>query len=240
MAEYIDGDRILYFEEYGSKDAPSVLLIAPGGMKSAISFWNITPWNPVEQLADDFHVVAMDQRNAGRSSAPINADDGWHTYSQDQLDLMDHLGIKQFHVAGMCIGGPYAFGLIAAASERILSAVLFQTIGRDNNRSEFYEMFDQWAEPLMQERDTPASAWSSFRENMYGGDRVFFNVDEAFVAEITTPLLVLMGNDVYHPQISSRLVAKLARNVEFVEHWTKDRDKIAAMDACYAFLENHS
>ena len=62
----------------------------------------------------------MDQRKAGRSSAPVYEDDGWHIYTRDQLDLVDHLGVSQFHVVGMCISGPYAFGLITAVSQRVL------------------------------------------------------------------------------------------------------------------------
>ncbi|HAA67398.1 MAG TPA: alpha/beta hydrolase, partial [Acidimicrobiaceae bacterium] len=91
-------------------------------MKSEVSFWNSTPWNPIEQLRGAFRVIAMDQRNAGRSTGPIAASDGWHTYAQDQIALLDHLGVDRFAVAGMCIGGPYAMGLIAEVPERVSAA----------------------------------------------------------------------------------------------------------------------
>ncbi|MEM7098295.1 MAG: alpha/beta hydrolase [Pseudomonadota bacterium] len=234
-----EGAHINY-EVHGDAEQ-SLLLIAPGGMKSAIGFWSGTPWNPIDQLKNSFTVVAMDQRNAGDSTAPVSADDGWDTYTQDQLGLMSHLGIEQFHVAGMCIGGPYCLGLIAAAVDRIKSATLFQTIGRDNNADAFYAMFDQWAEPLMSERpDTSADAWQSFRQNMYGGDKVLFNVDEVFVAGCPTPLLVLMGDDLYHPQSSSRLIAETAPNVTFIERWKEGEDRAAAMLQFEQFLVSNS
>ncbi|MEE8078719.1 MAG: alpha/beta hydrolase, partial [Pseudomonadales bacterium] len=88
MAIYENGDVELYYEEHG--EGFPVLLIAPGGMLSAVSYWTGTPWNPIEQLAGDYRVIAMDQRNAGQSRAPITAADGWHVYTQDQLALMDH------------------------------------------------------------------------------------------------------------------------------------------------------
>ena len=233
-----DGATI-YYEEYGS--GFPVLLIAPGGMKSAISFWDNTPWNPIEQLAQDYRVIAMDQRNAGRSSGPVSADHGWETYTADQLGLMDHLGVDNFHAVGMCIGGPYIFGLIAAARERVSSATLFQTIGRDENRDAFYAMFDQWAEPLQSTMpEVEASAWQSFRENMYGGDKVLLNVDESFVTQCDTPLLVLMGNDLYHPQSTSRLIADTAPNVEFIEQWKEGADRELAMSAFTAFLARNT
>jgi pimeloyl-ACP methyl ester carboxylesterase len=82
----------------------------------------------------------MDQRNAGQSVAPIRATDSWYVYTSDHLALLDYLGIDRCHVAGMCIGGPYIMGLIQAGPQRIASAVVFQTIGLDNNRQAFYPL----------------------------------------------------------------------------------------------------
>ena len=229
----------IYYEEYGA--GFPLLLIAPGGMKSAISFWQSTPWNPIEQLSDRYRVIAMDQRNAGQSTAPVSAEDGWHTYTDDHLGLMDHLGIERFHVAGMCIGGPYCLGLIQAAPERVASATLFQSIGRDNNKDAFYAIFDNWAAPLQQTMsEVEPAAWSEFRERMYGGDNVLFNVDEQFVADCTTPLLVLMGNDLYHPQSTSRMLAAKAQNVRFIESWKEGEARTQAMKACSEFLAEHT
>lgn len=237
---YLEHEGAQIYYEVTGEQGPAVLLIAPGGMKSAISFWSSTPWNPIEQLADRFTVVAMDQRNAGASTAPVSADHGWHTYADDQLALMDHLGFDEFHVVGMCIGGPYSFGLIQAAPNRIKSATLFQTIGRDDNRDVFYAMFDGWAEELKDKIPAAPETWSSFRENMYGGDKTFFNVDEDFVSNCTTPLLVLMGDDVYHPQSSSRRIAQLSPNVTFLEQWKGGDDRTAAMQTFENFLTEHA
>ena len=231
-----DGAQI-YYEERGS--GFPLLLIAPGGMRSAISFWENTPWNPIEQLESSYRVIAMDQRNAGQSTAPVSADDGWHTYTADQLGLMDHLGIDRFHVAGMCIGGPYCLGLIQAAPDRVASATLFQTIGRDGNQDAFYAMFDDWAGPL-KEKMGEESAWQGFRENMYGGDKVLFNVDADFVKTVATPLLVLKGDDLYHPASSSDLVAECAPNVTYIEDWKEGPARDAAMTAFADFLAANS
>jgi hypothetical protein len=49
----------------------------------------------------------MDLRNAngGGSSGPVEVDRPWDSYADDQLGLMDHLGIDKFMVLGFCIGG---------------------------------------------------------------------------------------------------------------------------------------
>jgi pimeloyl-ACP methyl ester carboxylesterase len=183
----------------------------------------------------------MDQRNAGQSSAPVSVTDGWQTYTNDQLALLDHLGIDRFHVAGMCIGGPYCLSLIRTAPERVASAILFQTIGLTDNRQAFYTMFDAWAEELKTAgKAAPEEAWSAFREAMYGGDDLLFSVDEEFVSKCQTPLLVLMGNDEYHPQEASRRVAALAPNATFIEHWKQEPHIPAARKAVGTFLSGKS
>ena len=240
MASFTTADGAdIYYEVHG--EGAALLLIAPGGMRSAVSFWENTPWNPITDLAGEFQVVAMDQRNAGQSTGPVSGSDGWHTYAGDQLALMDHLGIERFHVAGMCIGGPYAFGLIEAAPERVLSAVLFQSIGRDNNREAFYEMFDGWAVDLKDRfPELSDSDWDQFRANMYDGDKRIFNVDDDFVRGCQTPLLVLCGKDLYHPESTSRAIAELAPNARFIEDWKEGASMQAARTEVSMFLRFHS
>ena len=230
----------IYYEESGPADGFPVLLIAPGGMKSAIPFWANAPWNPVEHLSKTFRVIAMDQRNAGRSTAPVAAQDSWSSYAADQLHLMDHLGAHRFLAAGMCIGGAYCLGLMEAAPERIVAAVLFQPIGLENNREAFYQMYDGWANELMPSRpEVPEEAWSALRENLYGGDFTF-NVSRDFVRTLTTPLLVLKGNDLYHPAAISKEVADLAANAELIEDWKEGDAVAAARRRVLDFLERHA
>jgi len=234
-----DGDVSLYYEEYG--EGFPVLLIAPGGMRSEVSFWSGTPWDPIEQLAGDYRVIAMDQRNAGRSTGPIKASHGWQTFTDDQLALLDHLGANRFHVVGMCIGGPYIAGLIETAPDRVASGVMFQPIGRHENRDAFYEMFDSWARELGPVRsDVTDEQWSSFRENMYGGDAFMFNVDRAFISACEVPLMVLRGNDLYHPEPTSLEIADLAPDCTFVADWKDPADQPAARAAVESFLAEHT
>lgn len=239
MADFERDATRLYYEEHG--DGFPLLLIAPGGMRSAIPFWQNAPWDPIEQLSPHFRVIAMDQRNAGRSEGPIRADDGWHTYTEDQLALLDHLEIERFHVAGMCIGGPYCLGLIEAAPERVAAGVLFQPIGLDDNREAFYQMFDAWAGELRESNhsDVPDETWARFRSHMYDEDFVFA-VDRDFVGRCATPLLVLMGNDLYHPSSTSRELVELAPDAELVEQWKEPEHVAAARERVLEFLLRHT
>jgi pimeloyl-ACP methyl ester carboxylesterase len=231
-------DVELYYEEHG--EGFPVLLIAPGGMRSAVPFWERTPWNPIAHLAPHYRVIAMDQRNAGRSVAPVRATDSWDVYTADQLALLDYLGVDRFHVGGMCIGGPYIMGLIQAAPQRVASAVVFQTIGLDNNRQAFYEMFDGWAQELKPRRpEVSEEAWESFKRSMYDGEFLFV-VSRDFVSRCQTPMLVLMGNDLHHPQTSSRELAALAPNAMLIEQWKEPEHHAAAMKAVEDFLATHT
>jgi len=233
------GEVEIHYEERGS--GFPILLIAPGGMRSAIPYWDNAPWNPLEHLSSSYRVIAMDQRNAGESTAAVGASDGWHVYTEDQLRLMDHLGAPRFHVTGMCIGGSYCMGLVGRAPERIASAVLFQPVGLQGNRKLFLDMFDDWAKDLRASHsEATESDWAAFRQSMYGGDGFLFNVDEAFVSSCQTPLLVLMGSDAYHPEETSRRIAELAPNVAFIERWKEGDDRISARRAVDEFLAAHS
>jgi pimeloyl-ACP methyl ester carboxylesterase len=122
-------DAEIYFEEFGS--GYPVLLFAPGGLRSRIEMWHAPaegparPWNDwTEELESRYRVIAMDQRNAGRSRGAIASDHGWHTYAADHLALMDHLGFKRFHTLGGCIGSSYCLKLCEIAPERVSCAVL--------------------------------------------------------------------------------------------------------------------
>ncbi|MGA9725453.1 MAG: alpha/beta hydrolase [Candidatus Binatus sp.] len=218
MPTFKRGDVSIYFEEHGT--GYPILLFAPGGMRSSIEFWEKSPFDPTKELAANFRVIAMDQRNAGKSTAPISADDGWDTYTSDHVALLDHLGIKQCHLMGGCIGGSYCLGIVKAAPQRISAAILQNPIGLSpRNRDLFFAMFDGWAQALKAGRPKlDDAALRQFRDRMYGGEFVF-NVSREFVRSCKTPMLILCGNDDYHPTETSKDIAALAPNAQLIENW---------------------
>lgn len=229
----------LYYEEFGA--GYPLLLFAPGGMRSAIEFWQRSPFDPTRELARDFRVIAMDQRNAGRSRGPLSAADGWHTYTADHLALLDHLGIARCHLMGGCIGSSYCLGLIQAAPARVSAAVLQNPIGLSpENRAAFIEMFDGWAGALKTDHlELTDAVLNAFRANMYGGDFVF-SVTRDFVKSCRTPLLVLAGDDLYHPTEVAREIAALAPNAELILKWKTPELVGHAVARVRAFLQARS
>ena len=126
---YVQRDQTaLYYEESGPADGYPVLLFAPGGTDSQIAYWRRSPFDPTVALADRFRVIAMDQRNAGRSFAPVEPA-GWDAHAADHLAVLDQLGIERAHLLGGCIGSSYCLRLIQQAPERVSAAVLQNPIG---------------------------------------------------------------------------------------------------------------
>src|SRR5262245_9617916 len=110
MPVFTRPDAEIYYEVHGS--GYPLLLFAPGGLRSELAFWRHSPsnpsasppWmNPMADLSGRFAVIGMDQRNAGQSRGAVRPTDGWRTYAEDHLALMDHLGHARFHVMGGCI-----------------------------------------------------------------------------------------------------------------------------------------
>jgi pimeloyl-ACP methyl ester carboxylesterase len=126
---YEKGNVRIRYQEAGSGFP---LLVTPGGgLNSKISNWQTAVINAMAEFKSDFRCITMDQRNAtgGESTGPVPVDDPWGAFADDQLGLMDHLGIRQFLFFGNCIGGSFALKLMERVPERIVAAVLSQPIG---------------------------------------------------------------------------------------------------------------
>ena len=209
------GDASIYYEEYGS--GYPVLLFSPGSLQSTIDAWHRAPWDPTVELASEYHVIAMDQRNAGRSTAPISSHDNWETYLQDHIALLDHLGLERVHVMGACIGVSFALRLIKEQPRRVSATVMQQPIGANAPRS-VSDGFARWRAALSSHPEATDAVLQQFHDNLYGPLFVY-SVTREFVKSCTTPMAVLPGNDQAHPYEIAEELAQLAPNAEFIPDW---------------------
>src|SRR5258705_3598041 len=139
MPFYEKGDVRIHYEEVGS--GFPLMVIPGGGLNSTVAGLANPPFNPLAEFKGDYRVIAADLRNAngGQSSGPLEIDRPWDAYSDDQLGLMDHLGIKEFMVMGFCVGGPMIWNLLKRAPKRIVAAVPAQpSSSRPAMRDPFY------------------------------------------------------------------------------------------------------
>ncbi len=214
-----DGASI-YYEDHGGDGFP-LLLIAPGGMNSAIAFWERMPFNPIETFRDDFRVIAMDQRNCGQSTGPLDTVDPWTSYVEDQLGLIDHLGIDRYVAIGCCIGCSYLLKHADMQPGRMVAAVLEQPIGLiDTNTAVFRDgIWKEWGEALVASRDDlTEEQLAAFGPAMWHRDFIF-SVPKDRIPAIETPMLVLAGADAAHPTEVAEELAELLPNNEYVEEW---------------------
>ena len=241
MPDFQHDGATIHYEEFG-RGFP-ILTFAPAGLQSTIEVWGrpAAPINPTTELAGNYRVIAMDQRNAGgRSRAPITAQDGWPTYTADHIALLDHLRIDRCHLYGQCIGGSFILSLLKVQPDRVASAVLAQPIGRVGampaGRS---ARFDAWAATLTDHPEATPAVLDAVYRNLYAPGFVYC-VDRAFVSTCTTPCLVLAGNDEAHPLPISEELARLLPRAEMIREWKTGDALTSARARVEEFLSKHT
>jgi pimeloyl-ACP methyl ester carboxylesterase len=245
MPFYEKGGVRIRYEEAGTGFP---LLVTPGGgLNSRVSNWPTAVFNSMEIFSDEFRCITMDQRNAngGESSGPIPVDDPWGAFADDQLGLMDHLGIRQFLFMGYCIGGCFAMKLMQRAPDRVVAGVLVQTVGhRDDDPDVMYRSGrDVWAPELLARRpDLDMATITRYLDSLYRKNPDFvYSVSRDFAQSCETPMLVLPDETPSHPHQSSVDVASLCPNAEITVFPWRDPPELKArtINRVRTFLRAH-
>ncbi|HKW87502.1 MAG TPA: alpha/beta fold hydrolase [Candidatus Acidoferrales bacterium] len=90
---------------------------------------NHTMWRPqVEYLSANYRVVVPDLRGYGKSSLPEGSrETRLETFAADNLALMDSLGIQEFVLGGLSMGGQIVLEVYRQAPDRIQALLLADT-----------------------------------------------------------------------------------------------------------------
>ncbi len=233
MPIFENGPVKIHYEEAGS--GFPLLVIPGGGLNATIAGLANHAFNPLEEFSDTYRVVALDLRNAngGQSEGPLEIERTWDGFTDDQLGLMDHLGIDRFMVMGFCIAGPMIWNLLKQAGDRVVAATLVHPSGYISSHPDIYynNNISGWAPEFIKRRpEITMEMTSEFLNNMYTKRADFvFTVDRDFVRNCQTPVLVLPDDIPAHPYATAMETALLAPNAQVSLYPWKENDRKIAL-----------
>jgi len=244
MSFYEKGPVRIHYEEAGS--GFPLLLIPGGGLNSVIATL-ANPFNAIEEFKGEYRCIASDLRNAnpGQSSGPLDIDRPWDSHTDDQLAVLDHLGVDKFVVMGFCIGGPFIWNLIERVPNRVVAAVLAQPVGfRPEMPTLMYDgSMTGWGPDLVKRRpDITMDMIQKYLTNMYrNGNDFVFTVTRDFVRNCQTPVLILPDDIPAHPYAVAMESAMLAPKAEVsLFPWKEPKERIPlAVRQIHSFLKAH-
>jgi pimeloyl-ACP methyl ester carboxylesterase len=185
-------------------------------------------------------------RNApsGQSTGPLDVERPWDAYADDQLGLMDHLGIKRFMVLGFCIGGPFIWNLLKRAPDRIVAAVPSQPSGvrKETPNASYESNMKGWGPEIVKKRpDISTEMVQRFLSRMYGNADFVYTVSRDFVRSCQTPVLVMPDDSPPHPYVVAMETVMLAPKSEVTFFpWKDAKEKIpVAVRQVRSFLRAH-
>jgi pimeloyl-ACP methyl ester carboxylesterase len=241
---YEKGKVRIRYQEVGSGFP---LLIIPGGGLNSSLMGLTNPFNTIEEFKGEYRCIAMDLRNAnpGQSSGPLEIDRPWDSHADDQLGVLDHLGIDKFVVMGFCIGGPFIWNLLKRAPNRVVAAVTAQPVGfRPEMPNVMYDAsMMPWGTDLVKRRpDITADTVQKYVTAMFRTNADFvFTVTRDFVKNCKTPVLVMPDDIPAHSYAVAMECAMLAPKSEVsMFPWKDPKERIPlAVRQIHSFLRGH-
>jgi pimeloyl-ACP methyl ester carboxylesterase len=244
---YEKGPVRIYYEEAGA--GFPLMLLPGGGLNATMSFFTGNPpFNAIEEFKGRYRCITADLRNApsGQSTGPVEVDRPWDSYADDQIGLMDHLGIDKFMVMGFCIGGPFIWSLLKRAPGRIPAAVLAQPVGwRPEMRDRKYPgaFWASWPSTVSAKRpEITTQTADQFVTRMFETNPDFvFTVTRDFVRGCQNPVLIMPDDVPAHPYAVAMESAMLAPKSEVsIFPWKEPKERIPlAVRQVHSFLKAH-
>ena len=234
----------IHYEEWGT--GFPLMLIAGGGLGGSTIRGLTNPFDAVGEFKGEYRCIGADLRTAtGGSSGPLEVDRPWDMIADDQLGLMDHLGIDKFMVMGFCIGGPLIWNLLKRAPNRIVAAVAAQPSGcRAEAPTLMYDTnMTGWGPDYVKRNAGVTMAQvDQFLTKMYKANPDFiWPVTRDFVKNCQNPVLILPDDIPAHPYKIAMEAAMLAPKAEVsMFPWKEPKERIPlAIRQIRSFLRAH-
>ena len=137
----IDGIQT-HYEIIG--DGPPLLMFSPGGFDATFDKWsNLGVYSRIkllDYLPEKYRCIVFDRRETGQSGGRVE-ELTWAHYVRQGKGLLDHLGVRQAHLFGGCMGCCPVLAFAVEYPEVTLSMVLFWPVGGAHFRIRGHERF---------------------------------------------------------------------------------------------------
>jgi pimeloyl-ACP methyl ester carboxylesterase len=192
----VNGIKV-YYEVYGN-GKPIVLLHG--------AFYTIgMNWGQlIPELSKTRKVIAIELQGHGHTAFSDRKLD-FATLASDVEGVMDHLKVDSADVAGYSMGGSVAYQLAIQSPKRVKKLVIISSTYKSSGwmpqiNTAFKNMKPEFFEntPMKAAYDVVApdkTKWTKFLEHMFAFASVPFDMGDANIAKITSPVLLISGDN---------------------------------------------
>ena len=192
----VNGIKV-YYEVYG--EGKPIVLLHGAFMTIEMNWGQLIP-----ELSKTRKVIAIELQGHGHTPFSDRKLD-FATLASDVVGVMDHLKVDSADVAGYSMGGSVAYQLTIQSPKRVRRLVIISstykstgwrpevTSGFKNFKPEFFAN-----SPLQTAYDAVApdkTKWTKFLEQMFVFAGTPFNMGDANIAKITSPVLLISGDN---------------------------------------------
>ena len=123
---------------------PPLLMYSPAGFNAAMETWRTqgvyAKVKFLDHLPKKYTCITFDRRECGQSGGRVERVT-WADYVAQGKGLLDHLGFKQAHIMGGCMGVSCAAAFGVLQPETMLSLVLYWPVGGAKYRLSSHQRF---------------------------------------------------------------------------------------------------
>ena len=154
-------------------EGPPLLMFSPGGFDATLEKWSTlgvyAKFKPLDHLSKKYRCIVFDRRECGQSGGRVERIT-WADYVRQGKGLLDHLGIRQAHLMGGCMGCCPVMAFGVAHPEATLSMILYWPVGGARYRINGEKRFNEHLAFVGQEGLDAVAALVAREGKPFGGD----------------------------------------------------------------------